>query len=85
MTLIVTYFLIILQLVVSWLLYSPSIFQLDEILIFYNATYFFTGLNPIVIILHALVGNWLPFGSLVIDAARKRINVNWRVLLVGDL
>lgn len=77
MTLIVMYFLIFLQLVVSWFLYSPSIFQLDEIFVLYNAT--------LLLSFYALAGNWLLLGNLVIDASRKRININWRVLLVGDL
>lgn len=48
MAFIVTYFLIFLQSVVSWALYSSSIFQLDEILVPYNATYFFTQPNLVI-------------------------------------
>lgn len=42
--------------------------------------------SPILLLTScALGGMGLPLGSIVIDVGRKKININWRVLDLGNL
>lgn len=42
--------------------------------------------SPIILLTsRALAGMGLPLARIVIDAGRKKININWRVLDLGNL